>query len=181
MSNSVGPQRWQPTRLHHPWDSPGKNTGVGAIAFSNAWKWKVKVKLLSHFRLLATPWTTANQDPPCMGFSRQEYWSRLPLPSPASGLTSSLLQNHKIVYALTVLSLVSQSYVTFCNPMDCTQPGSSVHGVLQARVLKCVVIPSSRGTSRPRNQIQVSHIANGFITIWATKESLTNMLWLVAY
>ena len=53
-----------------------------AISFSNAWKWKVKVKSLSRVRLLATPWTTAHQAPPSMGFSRQEYWSGVPLPSP---------------------------------------------------------------------------------------------------
>ena len=52
-----------------------------AISFSNAWKWKVKVKSLSSVRLLATPWTTAHQAPPSMGFSRQEYWSGMPLPS----------------------------------------------------------------------------------------------------
>ena len=46
-----------------------------AISFSNAWKWKVKVKLLSHVRLPATPWTAAYQAPPSMGFARQEYWS----------------------------------------------------------------------------------------------------------
>ena len=53
-----------------------------AIAFSNAWKWKVKVKSLSCVQLLATPWTAAHQVPPSMGFARQEYWSGLPLPSP---------------------------------------------------------------------------------------------------
>ena len=53
-----------------------------AISFSNAWKWKVKVKSLSCVRLLATPWTAAYQAPPSMGFSRQEYWSGLPLPAP---------------------------------------------------------------------------------------------------
>ena len=53
-----------------------------AISFSNAWKWKVKVKLLSRVRLLATPWTAAYQASPSMGFSRQEYWSGVPLPSP---------------------------------------------------------------------------------------------------
>ena len=52
-----------------------------AISLSNAWKWKVKVKSLGHVRLLATPWTAAYQAPPSMGFSRQEYWSGLPLPS----------------------------------------------------------------------------------------------------
>ena len=53
-----------------------------AISFSNAWKWKVKGKSLSHVRLFATPWTAAYQAPPSMGFSRQGYWSGLPLPSP---------------------------------------------------------------------------------------------------
>ena len=50
--------------------------------YSNAWKWKVKVKSLSHVRLLATSWTAAYQAPPSMGFSRQEYWSGVPLTSP---------------------------------------------------------------------------------------------------
>ena len=52
-----------------------------AISFSNAWKWKVKGKSLSRVRLLVTPWTTAYQAPPSMGFSRQEYWSGVPLPN----------------------------------------------------------------------------------------------------
>ena len=49
-----------------------------AVSFSSAWKWKVKVKSLSHVRLLATPWTAAYQAPPSMGFSKQEYWSGVP-------------------------------------------------------------------------------------------------------
>ena len=54
-----------------------------AISFSNAWKWKVKVKSLSCvWLILATPWTAAHQAPPSMGFSRQEYWSGVPWPSP---------------------------------------------------------------------------------------------------
>ena len=55
-----------------------------AISFSNAWNWKVKVKSLSLVQLLATPWTVAHQAPPSMGFSRQEYWSGVPLLSPDS-------------------------------------------------------------------------------------------------
>ena len=51
-------------------------------SFSNAWKWKVKVKSLSRVRLLATPWTADHQAPPSMGFSGQEYWSGVRLPSP---------------------------------------------------------------------------------------------------
>ena len=53
-----------------------------AISFSNAWEWKVKVKSLSHVWLFATPWTAAYQAAPSMGFSRQEHWRGLPLPSP---------------------------------------------------------------------------------------------------
>ena len=55
-----------------------------AISLSNSWKWKVKVKSLSHVWLPEIPWTGADQAPPSMGFSRQEYWSRVPLPSPES-------------------------------------------------------------------------------------------------
>ena len=58
-----------------------------AISFSNAWKWKVKGKSLSCVRLFVTPWTAAHQVPPFMGFSRQEYWSGVPLPSPSFILT----------------------------------------------------------------------------------------------
>ena len=125
------PHRWQPIRLPRPWDSPGKNIGVGchfllqcmkvkvkscptlrdpmdcslpgssvhgilqartlewvAISFSNAGKGKVKVKSLSRVRFFATPWTAAYQAPSSMGFSRQEYWSGLPLPSPEEFSTS---------------------------------------------------------------------------------------------
>ena len=56
-----------------------RTLGQVAISFSSAWKWKVKVKSLSRVRLLTTPWTAAYQAPPPMGFSRQEYWSGVPL------------------------------------------------------------------------------------------------------
>ena len=59
-----------------------------AISFSNAWKWKVKVKSLSRVRLLAIPWTAAHQAPPSMGFSRQEYWGGFLLPSPGHSFSS---------------------------------------------------------------------------------------------
>ena len=63
-----------------------------AISFSNAWKWKVKVKSLSRVQLLGTPWTAAYQAPPSMGFSRQEYWSGVPLPSPFCSLLTTKTQ-----------------------------------------------------------------------------------------
>ena len=74
-----------------------------AISFSNAWKWKGKVMSLSRVWLLATPWTAAYQAPPSMGFSRQEYWSGLPLPS----LNSKGRYNHickTIKYQALILS-----------------------------------------------------------------------------
>ena len=69
----------QPTRLPCPWDSPGKNTGVGCHFLLQCMK--VKMKSLSCVRLSATPWTVAHQAPPSVGFSRQAYWSGVPLPS----------------------------------------------------------------------------------------------------
>ena len=66
-----------------------------AISFSNAWKWKVKVKSLSRVWLFVTPWTAAYQAPLSMGFSRQEYWSGLPLPSPKARLTIVLFKLFK--------------------------------------------------------------------------------------
>ena len=77
--------------------------------------------LLSHFspvRFCGTPQTAAHQAPPSLGFSRQEHWSGLPFPSPMRE------------------SEVTQSCPTLIEPMDCSFPGSSIHGIFQARVLK---------------------------------------------
>ena len=70
-----------------------------AISFSNAWRWKVKVKLLSCVRLLATPWTAAHQAPPSMGLSRQEYWSGVPLYYMANTILKyfNVLQSIKLI------------------------------------------------------------------------------------
>ena len=81
VSNSVRPCRWQPTRLPHPWDSPGKNTGVGCHFPLRCMKVKSESEVAQSCPTLATPWTAAYQAPPSMGFSRQKYWSGVPLPS----------------------------------------------------------------------------------------------------
>ena len=81
--------------------------------------------LLSHFsrvRLCATPQTAAHQAPPSLGFSRQEHWSGLPYPSPIMKVKSE--------------SEVTQSCLTLSDPMDCSLPGSSVHGISEGRVLE---------------------------------------------
>ena len=77
-----------------------------AISFANAWKWKVEVKSLSRVWLFATPWTAAYQAPPPMGFSRQEYWSGVPLPSPLNALAQLFLSFHGVkIFVLEILWL----------------------------------------------------------------------------
>ena len=68
-------------------------------------------------------------------------------------------------------SEVAWSCLTLCDLMDCNLPGSSVHGIFQARVLECVAISFSRGSSRPRDQTWVSHIAGRCFMVWATREA----------
>ena len=80
-----------------------------AISFSSAWKWKVKVKSLSRVWLFTTPWTAAYQAPPSMGFSMQEYWSGVPLPSPcATQQLPTIL--HMIVYICQCYALISSHF-----------------------------------------------------------------------
>ena len=69
--------------------------------------------------------------------------------------------------------LVAQSCLTHWDPMDCSTPSSSAHGVLQARILEWVVIPFSRGSSWSRDRTWVSHTAGRFFTVWATREAPT--------
>ena len=67
--------------------------------------------------------------------------------------------------------LVAQSCLTLCDPMDCGPPGSSVPGILQAKILEWVAISFSRGSSQPRDLTHVSCTAGRFFTIWATREA----------
>ena len=111
-----------------------------AISFSNSWKWKVNVKSLSCVRLLATPWTVAYQAPPSMGFARQEYWSGVPLPSPAAAAAKSF-----------------QSCPTPWDPIDDSPPGSPIPGILQARTLEWVAISFSNAWKRKVKVKSLSH------------------------
>ena len=170
-----------------------------------------------------------------MEFSRQEYWSGLPFPSPVHhilselssmthpswvvllGVAHSFIELDKaVVHVIRLVSflwlwflvnktrnrltdienklqvtsrekegegaiqgsgrekvkvLITQSCLTLCNGMECSPPGSSVHGILQARTLERVAISFSRGSSWPRDQTWVSWIAGIFFTIWATREA----------
>ena len=93
-----------------------------AISFSNAWKWKMKVKSLSRVRLFETPWIAAYQAPPPMGFSRQEYWSGVPLPS--------------LVLLVAIFNLTYGSLIFFCRKRD----GSTAHSVGRNVYLHCCVL-----------------------------------------
>ena len=110
MSDSVRPHRRQPTRLHRPWDSPGKNTGVGC-----------------HF----------------------------------------LLQRRKVRSE----SQVAQSCPTLCDPMDCSLPGSSVHGIFQERVVEWGAITFSRDLPRPGTKPLSPALASGFFTTGSADRS----------
>ena len=76
-----------------------------------------------------------------------------------------------VCVCVCVCVLVVQSYSTLCESIDYNLPGSSVHGILQARILEWVAMPFSRGSSQPRDRTQVSHIAGRFFIIWATREA----------
>ena len=93
-----------------------------AISSSNAWKWKVKVKSLSRAQLLVTPWTAAYQAPPSMGFSRQEYWSGVPLPSPKSLQSCLTLRNPMIIVRQSPLSM-EFSRQEYWSELPCPPPG----------------------------------------------------------
>ena len=71
----------------------------------------------------------------------------------------------------TFFFLITQSCLTLCNSMDCSLPGSSVHGIFQARILEWVAISFSRGTSLPRDQTWVSRTIGRRFTVWATREA----------
>ena len=119
MSDSVRSYRRQPTRLPRPWDSPGKNTGVGCHFLLQCMKWKAKMKSLSCVQLFTTPWTAAHQAPPSMGFSRQEYWSGVPSPSPVKIVISHLFCN------LFHLKTWSSKYLHIWRNSDILQHDSS--------------------------------------------------------
>ena len=86
---------------------------------------------------------------------------------------TSLCAKHCPEHLTYIEVQVAQLCPTLCGPMDCSVPGSSVHGILQARILEWVAVPFSRGSSQPRDWIQVSCIACRFFTVWAAREALT--------
>ena len=86
------------------------------------------------------------------------------------------LVSAEVLQSVTCYVLVAQLCLTLCDPMVCSPPASSIDGIFLARILELVAIPFSRGSSRPRDQTQVSCNVDEFLTIWATREVPDNVL-----
>ena len=112
MSDSVRPHRRQRIRLPRPWDSPGKNTGVGCHFLLQCMKVKSEREVAQSCPTLRDPMDCSLPDSSIHGFSRQEYWSGVPLPSPVPA---------------SQFSSIAQSCLTLCNPMNRSTPGLPVH------------------------------------------------------
>ena len=150
-----------------------------------------------HVQLFAIPWTIAHQVPLSMELSRQEYWSGLPFPSPGDllnpghwtwvpciegGFFTDWATREAYIYiyfnpyvcvcvCVYICSALSLSCVQlFATPWTVVLQAPLTMGILQARILEWVTMPSSRGSSLPRDQTQVSHIASRFFTSWVTWE-----------
>ena len=131
MSDSVRPHRCQPTRLLHPWDSPGKNTGVGCHFLLQCMKVKSESEVAQSCPTLSNPMDCSLPDSSIHGIfqARVLEWGAIAFSEAFSEVK------------------VTQSCPTLCNPMDCT-----VHGILQARILEWVAYSFSRGIFPTRIQ-----------------------------
>ena len=149
------PHRRQPTQLPRPWDSPGKNTGMGCHFLLQCMKVKSKSEVA---QLCPTLCDLMDCSLPCS--SLHGIFQARVLEWVASAF--SPLAAHKCYDQVKV----TQSCPTLWDPMDYT-----VHGILQARIVERVAFIFSSGSSRPRNQTWVSRIAGGFFTNWAMREA----------
>ena len=128
MSDSVQPRRRQPIRLLGPWDSPGKNAGVGCHLLLQCMNLKSESEVTQSCPALSDPMDCSPPGPLSMGFPRQEYWSRVPLPS-LQILLLNLIRNDNNCYLGFCLqfSSVAQSCPTLCDPVNHSMPGLPVH------------------------------------------------------
>ena len=142
-----------------------------AISFSGAWKWKVKVKSLSRVRPFVTPWTTAYQAPPSMGFSRQEYWSGVPVPSPKSVLGGNYYEQQVYLSRLFVRIYKHISYI--CLLVDIEYRWSSICIRLVKRSVRFLKMPNrtfwpTQYIEAHRNHTQCIQLIFGFYeTKWS--------------
>ena len=142
------PHRWQPIRLLCPWDSSGKNTGVGCHFLLQCMKVKSESEVAQSCPTLSDPMDCSPPGSSIHGvFQAKEYRSGVPLP---------------IIGHYSCCGLVSSD--SFVTPMACSLPDSSVCGISQARTLEWVTISFPKGASQPRDQTHISSFEDGFFT-----------------
>ena len=179
MSDSVRPHRRQPTRLPHPWDSPGKNTGVGCHFLLQCMKVKSESEVAQSCQTL---WDPMDCSP--WGSSIHGIFQARVLEWVAIAFSENISIEWQIVFMCFLIYSISVNIYCSClffeslqwtslspcltlwDPMDYT-----VLGLLQARILEWTAFPFSRGSSQPRDRTQVSWIAGGFFTSWAIREA----------
>ena len=145
MSDFVRPHRWQPTRLHHPWHSPSKNTGVGCHFLLQCMKVKSESEVtqlclgLVALRYVEYSWTRDQTCVPCIARQILNHWTTRKV------YFFILLHGFIIFYDMdtTTTTTSLQSCPTLCDPVDGSPPGSAIPGILQARTLEWVAISFS--------------------------------------
>ena len=141
MSDSVRPHRRQPTRLPRPWDSPGKNTGVGCHCLLQCMKVKSESEVAQSCLTLPDP-----MDCRLPGSSFHGIFQARVTEWVAIAFSVTYLLSHTYIYSYIYVPSL-QSCPNLCNPMHCSPPSSSIRGILQVKILEWVAIPSSRGSS----------------------------------
>ena len=139
-----------------PWDSPGKNTGVGCHFLLQCMRVKSESEVAQSCPTLSDPMDCSPPGSSVHGIFQARVLECVPLPFPTERFKSSDFQSRN---SFTLSLSVFQSCPTLCDPMDRSPPGFSVHGILLARILELVAIPFSRISSRPRDRTPVFHIA----------------------
>ena len=164
------PHRQQPTRLLRPWDSPGKNTGVGCHFLLQCMKVKSESEVTQSCLTLSDPMDYSPPGPPSMGFSRQEYWSGVPLPSPIHYRGGTKWVDRRI-RPLEVIQPLYVGTANKCNNQVAEREGIYVDLKIQALShLACIPIatgewPTHWKSSNGENSIQY-HSSKRHLTTW---------------
>ena len=191
VADFLRPHGLQPTRLLHPWDFPGKSTGVGChcllwiapLVVTNSIASRhcqifLREQIFSGLRIIGlfydfiAYWNIVDVQG-CVSFRCAAQWFRVF----ADIIHYRLLQDNgyisQWVCACVHMCMFSHVWLLVApwTAAHCSPPGSSVHGIFQARVLEWVAISFSRGSSQPRDRTQVSHTAGRHFTVWATREA----------
>ena len=176
------PHRQQPTRLPRPWDSPGKNTGVGCHFLLQGRKVKSESEVAQSCPTLSDPMDCSLPDSSVHGIfqARVLEWGDIAFSLVGNKTAFKYVCRNWLFYQWVwkwKKVLVTQSCLTFGDPVECSSPGSSVHGILKRRTVEWVAISYSRGSSWPRDGAWVFCLAGRFFTLWATRDVELQIPW----